>query len=55
MAVRFAALVAECRAQGRRPGIMDAWIAATAIRHGIALCTQDDDFDGSPGLQVLKV
>jgi predicted nucleic acid-binding protein len=45
IASSFAALVAAARAAGRRPRMQDAWIAATAHAHGVALYTQDDDFD----------
>jgi predicted nucleic acid-binding protein len=31
----FAELVAEARRHGRRPKIMDTWIAATAVAHGL--------------------
>lgn len=55
VASAFAALVAALRERGRRLPIQDAWIAATAIAHGAAVCTQDDDFDDVPGLEVLRV
>lgn len=51
----FAELVAEARRQGRRPGIMDSWIAATAVAHGLSLYTQDEDFAGIPRVQVVRV
>ena len=51
----FAGLVAAARRAGQRPRIMDALIAATAITHGAAVMTQDADFDGFPGLTVLRV
>ncbi len=51
----FAELVAEARRQGRRPKIMDTWIAATAVAHGIPVYTQDDDFLGIPRVQVVRV
>jgi predicted nucleic acid-binding protein len=40
----FAALVASARAAGRRARAQDAWIAATAHAHEVAVYTQDDDF-----------
>lgn len=40
----FARLVRDCRAQGTRPKILNALIAATAIEHGLPVVTQDDDF-----------
>jgi len=41
----------------RRPkiGVNDSWIAATAIAHGLPLATQDRDYDGLPGLTVIKL
>jgi predicted nucleic acid-binding protein len=38
-------LVATARHAGRRPKIQDAWIAATACAHGVAVYSQDSDFD----------
>ncbi len=55
VASAFAALVAELRQEGQRLAVQDAWIAATAIAHEAAVCTQDEDFDGVPGLRVLRV
>lgn len=43
---------------GRRMKVMDAWIAATAMAHRAAVCTQDADFDaaGDAGLvEILRV
>ncbi len=51
----FAELVAEARRQGRRPKIMDTWIAATAVAHGVPVYTQDDDFHLIPGVRVVRV
>jgi predicted nucleic acid-binding protein len=51
----FAGLVAEMREAGLRPKIHDTWIAATAIQLRIPVCTQDDDFDEIPRLDVVKV
>ena len=55
VASAFAALVAELRQEGRHMAVQDAWIAATALAHHAAICTQDDDFDAAPGLEVLRV
>ena len=55
VASAFAALVAELRQAGRSLGINDVWIGATAIAHDAALYTQDSDFDGVPGLTVVRV
>lgn len=51
----FASIIAEARAAGRRPSAMDAWIAATAVRHGLVVFTQDADFDEMPQVQVQRV
>lgn len=51
----FASMVAEARAAGRRPSAMDAWIAATAVRHGLVVFTQDADFDDIPQVKIQRV
>ena len=51
----FAEIVAEARRHGRRPKIMDTWIAATAATHGLPVYTQDDDFATIPGIQVFRI
>lgn len=43
-ASRFAQLAASQLADGRRLRRHDTWIAATALRHGAAVLTQDRDF-----------
>ena len=59
--VSWARLVADCRPAGihRMVKLTDALIAATAIEHGLAVVTQDDDYDqiaaAHPPLRVLKV
>jgi predicted nucleic acid-binding protein len=45
VAIRLADLLAAARDNGRRAGAMDAIIAATALTHGLAVWTQDTDFD----------
>jgi predicted nucleic acid-binding protein len=55
VAAAFAELVAAARGAGRRPKVQDAWIAATARAHDAAVYTQDHDFDGFPGLDVVQV
>ena len=55
VARRFAEIVAEARRQGKRPTIMDAWIAATALAHGLPVYTQDDDFLAIPRIRVVGV
>jgi hypothetical protein len=48
----FAELVAEARRHGKRPKIMDTWIAATAVAHDIPVYTQDEDFAEIPKVRV---
>jgi predicted nucleic acid-binding protein len=55
VASSFAELVAGARRSGRRLRVQDAWIAATAKAHGAAVYTQDADFEGPPGLDVVRV
>lgn len=51
----FAQLVAAARREGRRPGIMDTWIAATAVANGLSVYTQDEGFARIPGVSVVRV
>ena len=51
----WAVLIARLRADGRRMPVNDTWIAATAIAHDVPVVTQDSDFDGAPGLTVIKL
>ncbi len=59
--VGWARLVADCRTAGihRMVKLTDAFIAATAVEHGLAVVTQDDDYDtiaaAHPPLRVIKV
>jgi len=59
--VTWARLVADCRRLGLRRTVKltDSLIAATAIEHGLAVVTQDDDYDrmaeAHPQLAVLRV
>lgn len=55
VASSYAALVAELRQSGRRAGVQDAWIAATARAHRVPVVTQDDGFSVFPGLEVIPV
>ena len=54
VASSFAAIVAAARAAGRRAKVQDAWIAASAHAHEVAVYTQDDDFDAF-GVHVVRV
>lgn len=51
----FAEIFAEARRQGKRPKIMDTWVAATAVAHSLPVYTQDDDFLAIPQVQVVRV
>jgi predicted nucleic acid-binding protein len=51
----WAVLVAGLRGAGRKVPVNDSWIAATAIARGIPVATQDDDYDGMPGLSVIRL
>lgn len=51
----WAALVAGLREAGRKAPVNDSWVAATAIARGIPVATQDDDYDGMPGLSVIRL
>jgi predicted nucleic acid-binding protein len=51
----WAVLVAGLRGAGRKAPVNDSWIAATAIARGIPVATQDDDYDGMPGLDVIRL
>ena len=55
VARNFAVIVADARRRGRRPKIMDAWIAATALTHGLPVYAQDADFDDLAGVQTVRV
>ena len=51
----WARLVAHIRRARRRVPVNDLWIAATATVRNLAVLTQDADYDGIPGLRVLKL
>jgi len=59
VASRLAELLAQLRVAGRRPKLFDTIIAATALRHGLPVYTQDQDFDeiaeAHGALQVERV
>ena len=40
---------------GRRMGVNDSWIAATAIALDVPLVTQDDGYADIPSLRVIRV
>jgi predicted nucleic acid-binding protein len=51
----FARLADEQIRAGRKPRRHDTWIAATALRHGAAVITQDADFDAFASVDVIRV
>ena len=51
----LARLRVALKAVGRAMNVMDAWIAATAIAHGAAVCTRDADFDAAGAAGLLEV
>jgi predicted nucleic acid-binding protein len=51
----FARLAAAELARGRRLRRHDTWIAATAMRHGAAVLTQDADFSHFDEVEVIRV
>ncbi len=51
----LARLRVALKAIGRSMKVMDAWIAATAIAHEAAVCTQDADFDAARDAGLLEV
>ena len=53
VATAWARLRLDLRDRGLRMPVNDSWIAATAIAHGVAVVTQDDDYVELPGLDVI--
>lgn len=51
----FARIAAQELEAGRKLRRHDAWIAATALRHGVAVVTQDDDFSAFSSVTVIRV
>ncbi len=51
----FARIAAGELEAGRRIRRHDAWIAATALRHGVAVATQDGDFSAFSAVTVIHV
>lgn len=50
----FARIAAAELARGRRLRRHDTWIAATAMRHGAAVVTQDTDFSSFEDVRVIR-
>lgn len=55
VAAAWAELRVALRDAGRRMPLNDSWIAATALSRGVPVVTQDADYDGVPGLTVIRV
>jgi len=51
----FARIAAAELDRGRRLRRHDTWIAATAMRHGAAIITQDGDFSSFEEVDVLRI
>lgn len=51
----LARLRVALKAIGKAMKVMDAWIAATAMAHGAAVCTQDADFDVVAEADLLDI
>jgi len=51
----LARLRVALRASDRAMKVMDAWIAATAMAHAAAVCTQDADFEPAHEVGLLNV
>jgi predicted nucleic acid-binding protein len=51
----WAALRLALRDQGKRMPLNDSWIAATAIANHLTVVARDADYDGVPGLQVIRL
>ena len=51
----FARIATAERSRGRRLRRHDTWIAATAMKHGAAVVTQDSDFSSFEEVEVIRV
>jgi predicted nucleic acid-binding protein len=51
----LARLRVALKAINRAMKVMDAWIAATAMTHGAAVCTQDSDFDAAQQAGLVEI
>jgi predicted nucleic acid-binding protein len=50
----FARIAATELEHGRRLRRHDTWIAATALKHGVAVVTQDEDFSMFQSVDVIR-
>ena len=55
VAEAWARLRVTLRDAGLRMGVNDSWIAATALAHGVAVITQDQDYAAVAGLELIRV
>ena len=55
VAEAWAGLRITLRDAGLRMGVNDSWIAATALAHGVAVITQDQDYAAVAGLELIRV
>lgn len=55
VATAWAGLRVILRRLQRTVPVNDTWIAATALSLGLPVVTQDSDYDGIPGLEVISV
>lgn len=55
VAANWSELKVRLKESGRKIGINDSWIAATALAHRIPVVTQDQDFLAVPGLEVILI
>jgi predicted nucleic acid-binding protein len=55
VASAYARLAAAELQAGRKPRIHDTWIAATALRHGGEVWTQDKDFTNFGAVNVVRL
>ncbi|MEX1006339.1 MAG: type II toxin-antitoxin system VapC family toxin [Acidimicrobiia bacterium] len=51
----WAVLRLALRDAGRRMPMNDSWIAATALTYEMPVVSRDADYDGVPGLDVIRV
>lgn len=51
----FARIADEQLSGGRKIRRHDTWIAATAMRHGVAVVTQDADFTDFASVELIRV
>lgn len=55
VAAEWARLRVLLRDSGSRMPVNDSWVAATAMALAVPVVTQDDDFPGVVGLNVIRV